>query len=288
MACVTGNTINYNVRDLPEVFAIENGNLIIVETDEGTNILDYENFIIDLDHTTFGSTITQNVLDTFALSSKSSSWDSTYTTVNLLSDAWLSVGSGGTYSNASELPAGPSFSHLTFKKTLILAGNATAKNTPPQDVSGLQTNIILSDPSSYLKIDVGISTTNHKTAANYQAAFTILTAEATGETITGSWGELVQYTKTDGVYESLNGIFCTNGTNNNFPDISYTGTSLTFAPGVSALGVKIGYRLEAGKSIRINGSSPQNNTNSTDDGNGVSYINLQEIPNYGFTKIQVV
>ena len=96
MACSTGNTIYYNIRELPEIFAIENGNLILVETETGTNILDYENFIIDLDHTTFGETITQNTINISELSSKSPQWDSTYTTVATYSAAWSADAIGAT------------------------------------------------------------------------------------------------------------------------------------------------------------------------------------------------
>ena len=96
MACSTGNTIYYNIRELPEIFAIENGNLILVETETGTNILDYENFIIDLDHTTFGETITQNTAGIDTLSAKSVSWDSTYTTVATYSAVWSTAAAGAT------------------------------------------------------------------------------------------------------------------------------------------------------------------------------------------------
>lgn len=96
MSCSTGNTIYYNIRELPEIFAIENGNLILVETETGTNILDYENFIIDLDHTTFGETITQNTANIDTLSAKSASWDSTYTTVATYSAQWSTDAVGAT------------------------------------------------------------------------------------------------------------------------------------------------------------------------------------------------
>lgn len=47
-----------NILDLPQVVGIDNGNFLIVETPDGTSILDFQDFIIPLDNTTFGGTIT--------------------------------------------------------------------------------------------------------------------------------------------------------------------------------------------------------------------------------------
>ena len=47
-----------NILDLPQVVSIDNGDFLIVETSSGTSILDFQDFIIPLDNTTFGGTIT--------------------------------------------------------------------------------------------------------------------------------------------------------------------------------------------------------------------------------------
>lgn len=44
-----------NIKQLPEINQIENGSYLIVETPEGTNILDFKNFIITPTNTTFAS-----------------------------------------------------------------------------------------------------------------------------------------------------------------------------------------------------------------------------------------
>jgi hypothetical protein len=69
MPCVDNKNLIYNVKELPETFAVTGGDLLLIETDDGTNIMDFANFIIGLDNTTFGTTITQHSTDIAALSS---------------------------------------------------------------------------------------------------------------------------------------------------------------------------------------------------------------------------
>lgn len=76
MPCVDNKDLIYNVKELPETFSVADGDLLLIETDEGTNILDYANFIIGLDNTTFGSTITQHSTDIATLSADVTSLES--------------------------------------------------------------------------------------------------------------------------------------------------------------------------------------------------------------------
>lgn len=69
MPCVDNKDLIYNVKELPETFSVTGGDLLIIETDEGTNIMDFDNFVIGLDNTTFGTTITQHSTDIATLSS---------------------------------------------------------------------------------------------------------------------------------------------------------------------------------------------------------------------------
>lgn len=69
MPCVDNKSLIYNIKELPETFSVADGDLLLIETDEGTNILDYANFVIGLDNTTFGTTITQHSTDIATLSS---------------------------------------------------------------------------------------------------------------------------------------------------------------------------------------------------------------------------
>ena len=46
MATACGNRLAVNIKDLPVVTDINNGDFFIVETPQGTNVLDFKNFII--------------------------------------------------------------------------------------------------------------------------------------------------------------------------------------------------------------------------------------------------
>ncbi len=63
MPCVDNKNLIYNIKELPETFSIAAGDMLVVETDDGTNIMDFNNFVIGLDNTTFGTTITQHSTD---------------------------------------------------------------------------------------------------------------------------------------------------------------------------------------------------------------------------------
>ena len=63
MPCVDKKDLIYNIKELPETFSIAAGDMLVVETDDGTNIMDFNNFVIGLDNTTFGTTITQHSSD---------------------------------------------------------------------------------------------------------------------------------------------------------------------------------------------------------------------------------
>jgi hypothetical protein len=56
MASPCDNRLTVNIKNLPIVTDINKGDFLIVETSEGTNILDFRNFLITLDNTTFAPT----------------------------------------------------------------------------------------------------------------------------------------------------------------------------------------------------------------------------------------
>lgn len=55
---VSAKKVYASIEDLPEVMGIGDGDRFIIETADGAALLDYENIRIDLDHTTFGSLVT--------------------------------------------------------------------------------------------------------------------------------------------------------------------------------------------------------------------------------------
>jgi len=92
MPCINRDNVIYNVRELPEVFSVAAGDLLIVETENGTNILDFENFVIGIDNTTFGSTLSTNTTDIASLSSNFNSLSSSVdTSVTALSSSIITT-----------------------------------------------------------------------------------------------------------------------------------------------------------------------------------------------------
>lgn len=60
--CSTTSTYT-NILNLPQITNIEAGNFLIVQTEDTTNIIDFENFLIPLENTTFGGTISAHSTD---------------------------------------------------------------------------------------------------------------------------------------------------------------------------------------------------------------------------------
>lgn len=56
------NKVYASIEDLPENQALSNGDRLLVQTEEGTVLVDYENIKIDTAHTNFGDKI-QAVID---------------------------------------------------------------------------------------------------------------------------------------------------------------------------------------------------------------------------------
>lgn len=80
MPCVNRDDIIYNVKELPEIFSVTAGDLLLIETENGTNILDFENFILGVDNTTFGGTLSTNTTNIASLSTDFDTLSSSLTT----------------------------------------------------------------------------------------------------------------------------------------------------------------------------------------------------------------
>lgn len=79
MACTDGKNTYLNIKELPEINDVINGDFMIIETPSGTSIIDYQNFLVTLDNTTFGDLITQNTTDIATLSTSFSTLSSELT-----------------------------------------------------------------------------------------------------------------------------------------------------------------------------------------------------------------
>ena len=58
---VGNNRVYASIQDIPQTSSLINGDRIIIQTDDGTKLVDYENIKIDLNHTTFGSQFSEMV-----------------------------------------------------------------------------------------------------------------------------------------------------------------------------------------------------------------------------------
>jgi hypothetical protein len=63
MATLSNENIFVNIKELPQIGGIERGDLLIVETEDGTNILDFDDLVIDTYQTTFYNILTGNDLE---------------------------------------------------------------------------------------------------------------------------------------------------------------------------------------------------------------------------------
>ena len=77
-----------NIKDLPELTEVNNGDYIIVETSTGTHIINFENFLIPTNNTVISTTVTQNS------SSFSSSISQLSSAINSLNSSFVKVGKG--------------------------------------------------------------------------------------------------------------------------------------------------------------------------------------------------
>ena len=52
-----------SIKQLPTISSIESGNFIIVQTENSTNKLDFKDFVIGLENTTFANTVNSSTTD---------------------------------------------------------------------------------------------------------------------------------------------------------------------------------------------------------------------------------
>jgi hypothetical protein len=89
---VIDGCIYENVTDLAEVNEVSNGEFLIVETQDGTRIINFENFLIGLDNVTFSETIASHTTNINSLSSEIDSSNSQITTIKGALNGIMTVG----------------------------------------------------------------------------------------------------------------------------------------------------------------------------------------------------
>jgi len=110
-----------SIKQLPQVTEINNGNLILVQSANATNTLDFKNFVIGLDNTTFGTTITQHSTDILAVSADIQALSSTDIPA-LSANLGLAAKQNGTY--------------ITTLSSIIFNGNVSPTAVLPISADG--------------------------------------------------------------------------------------------------------------------------------------------------------
>jgi hypothetical protein len=143
-----------NIKDLPELSEINNGDYIVVETGTGTHILNFENLLIPTENSVITTTVNQNAsaFDTY-VSNISSNINELYSNTDVIS------------SNLDILSA----SYEEYKSTLTEISNTKIKSgvitIKAGDYSG---SIVLVTTPSYTESNISITPMN-KYAALYPA-----------------------------------------------------------------------------------------------------------------------
>lgn len=167
MACTDGKNTYLNIKELPEISDVISGDFLIVETPNATSILDFANFVITLDNTTFSDIITTNTTNTLLLSSQVISLSSEVNTyVDTLSSQIISLSSvvdtyaifslSGYNSTGPKLIKGSNISSLVFQSTSAVRVNFT--RSFQDDLYGFTTDSFLSSfagPSSLTDLNTG-------------------------------------------------------------------------------------------------------------------------------------
>lgn len=125
MASTTKNNLYVNIKELPVISDVNNGDFLIVETDVGTSIIDFQDFLITLDNTTFKYTF--NNLQTTVQALSSPTVVPNFVDIVITGDYQNKVivannTSNVTYSLPANLPTG-------FKCTIIRNGTGTVQIT---------------------------------------------------------------------------------------------------------------------------------------------------------------
>lgn len=119
-----------NIKDLPQIQQINNGDYLIVESNDGTYVLDYENLILGVENTAITTAVNQNTTDIAIISA----------TV----DAQLQSLSSNMYSTFKRVYVGKALVSVTTgnSKTALLSPR------PPEDLGEILPDEIIITPAN--------------------------------------------------------------------------------------------------------------------------------------------
>jgi len=135
MATISNDNVFVNIKELPQVGGIQGGDLLIVETEDGTNIIDFDDIIIDTYQTTFFNVLTANDLAiSTELNTVSDDLDALEVTVGVLGGTAFNSLSAQINSNTASITATNTQVSILSSNIASLSGSITTLTA--QSLSG--------------------------------------------------------------------------------------------------------------------------------------------------------
>lgn len=170
MAEVINGLVFTNIADLDEIDEIQNGEYLIVETADGTRIINFENFLIPITNTTFEATIEAMQTDISSLSADYVETKAGYLTVGYS----VSGGSSGTSINGTSqtLP-------LNWIQANTIDGNFTNGHSTLNGITSASNVINLNAGSYFVQFEGTFSNSTFVDLYDTTGSRVLLTSEYT-------------------------------------------------------------------------------------------------------------
>lgn len=136
-----GDNIYVNIKELPQLDEVQPGDLLIVETDAGTNVIDFSNFILPPQNVTFYGEIIQLQTEVEALST---SINTATTNLQLTADALTTALAIATADATTQIQA--------FSSTYIdnfITGVISFNGTDTESTAGINCNSFRNSVGNY-------------------------------------------------------------------------------------------------------------------------------------------
>jgi hypothetical protein len=160
-----------NIKELPTVEQINPGDLLIIETEAGTSILDFSNFIVGFENTTFSSIISTNTTDIADLQSQ----------VNTINSTLGIVSTTGTITTTAKTYIGKTTISI---KNGNLTGNGILTPVPPTTLTLSKSDIIVVPANQNATLSGAyVSTYSNITPNRGQVELTAANGNSTNELI---------------------------------------------------------------------------------------------------------
>ena len=271
-----------SINQLPVASEANNGDFLIIQTPNATNRLDFQNFVVGLDNTTFKSTIENHTTDItnlsttqLALSTEIDAISAISTDLTGLSANVRDIVTSG-LSNFTELSAKSlSAGSFEFPRSIFPANAQVIYKTHTTRVGSgntaldidLKTSISLKHSNSKIKVHFSVPGTTN--AGNHTVALIVQ------ESVTdASYADVADFQGTASGSEMVGTIFTGTDANEEGVTASFTGLFTPASLGAdNTVFVRIAMRMESGNQFNQN----QTIIAGTQDACGVSLLLLEEV-----------